>query len=106
MAQHSTVGVYGTLSGAEAAVRSLGTKFPFALFGGAEAGLGGPITAVVGWLYHLGLYKEAVEKYEEAIKAGKFLVIVHGSVEAAKGGHDILAGSKAEKLELHTLPTA
>jgi hypothetical protein len=106
MAQHSTVGVYGTLGEAEAAVRSLGTKFPFALLGGAEAGMVGPRTAVVGWLYNLGLDKEATEKYEEAIKAGKFLVIVHGSAEAAKGGRDVLAGSKAEKLELHALPTA
>jgi len=106
MAQHSTVGVYGTLGEAEAAVRSLGSKFPFALLGGAEAGIGGPISAVVGWLYNLGLYKEAVETYQEAIKAGKFLVIVHGSAETAKGGREVLAGSKAEKLELHALPTA
>jgi len=106
MAQHSTVGVYGGLGEAEAAVRSLGGGLPFALLGGAEVGMAGPMTGVVGWLYNLGLVKEDVERYEEAIKAGKLLVVIHGSKDTAKGGHDALAGSRSERLDLHALATA
>jgi hypothetical protein len=105
MTQHLAVGVYGTLDEAEAAVRSLGSGLSFALLGGAEAGGDGPITGLLGWLYQLGLFKENVEKYNEAIKAGKFLVIVHGSEGAAKAGRDALAGSRAEQLDLHAPAT-
>ena len=105
MAQHSAVGVYGTLDDAASAVRSLGTELPFALLGGAEPGMVGPMTGVVGWLYQLGMAREAVEGCEQAIKAGKFVIVVHGSKDAAKGGHDALAKSGAERLDLHALAT-
>jgi hypothetical protein len=106
MAQHTAIGVYGGLSEAEAAVRSLGGGFPFALLGGTESGVVGPMTGVVGWLYHVGLQKEHVEKYEQAIKAGKFILIVHGSKDTAAAGRDALAKSGAERLDLHALSTA
>jgi hypothetical protein len=105
MTQHLAVGVYGTLGEAEAAVRSLGSGLSFALLGGAEAGMVGPRTGVLGWLYQLGLFTENVEKYVAAIDAGKFLVIVHGSKDAAKAGRDALAGSRAEQLDLHAPAT-
>jgi hypothetical protein len=63
------------------------------------------MTGVVGWLYHLGLLKEHAEKYEQAIMAGKLLVIVHGSEDTAKAGRGALAGSRAEQLDLHALAT-
>jgi hypothetical protein len=105
MAQHSAVGVYGTLDDAASAVRSLGTELPFALLGGAEPGMVGPMTGVVGWLYQLGMAREAVEGCEQAIKAGKFVIVVHGSEEAAARGREGLAASRAEKVELHVLPS-
>ena len=74
MAQHSAVGVYGNLGDATAAVASLeGGGFPIALLGGVDEGPGGALTGVVGWLFYLGLNREKVFKYEEAIKAGVLL---------------------------------
>ena len=101
MGQYSAVGVYGTLGEAEAAVRSLGDGFPIALLGGVEAGVVGPMTSVLGWLFNLGYSREPVCQYEEAIKAGKFLVIAHGSEDTVKKARDILASSRAEQLDMH-----
>jgi hypothetical protein len=106
MAQHLAVGVYGTLNDAEAAVRAVGGGLPFALLGGAEAGIVGPIPSVAGWFFQLGLATEDVTKYDGALKAGKFLVIVHGSSDTAIRGHNALAGSRPEKLTLHAPITA
>lgn len=106
MAQHLAVGVYETLGEAEAAVRSLGGGFPFALLGGTEQAMVGPITGILGLLYHLGLFKEDAERYEMAVKAGKFLVIVHGSPEAVKKGHDVLAKSQTGQVKLSAPMTA
>ena len=101
MAQHAAVGVYGSLEAACAALRSVGGGLPFALLGGAEKGLAGPMPSVAGWLFHMGLASEAVTKYDGAIKAGKFLVVVHGNQDTATKGRESLAGSGAEQLEQH-----
>jgi hypothetical protein len=108
MAQHSTVGVYSTLDEAVAAARSLKDGgFPLALLGGVEHGVAGnPVTGVLGWLFNLGMSGEEVRKYEEAIKAGKFLVIVHGTEDTVKKARDLLAGFRPAQLDLHALGTA
>ena len=168
MVEHSVVGVYTTMSGAETAVRSLGEGgFPIqkvsiiakhlvddkrvhgyvtacdvaktsaatgawvggifgllvgaaflwvpgvgplvvvgslaaVLLGGVEGAVAGAaVTGVLGWLVGLGISREKILKYEEAVKAGKFLVIAHGPADAVNKAREILKTSKAEQLDLH-----
>ncbi len=77
------------------------------LLGGVEGAVAGAAaTGVLGWLIGLGISKEKILKYEEAIKGGKFLVIAHGPEDAVKKAREILGGSKAEQLDLHAPATA
>ena len=77
------------------------------LLGGVEGAVAGAaVTGVLGWLVGLGISKEKILKYEEAVKAGKFLVIAHGPADAVQKARAILAGSKAEQLDLHAPATA
>ena len=65
-----------------------------ALAGAAASGL-------LGWLFGLGNSQEKILKYEEAVKAGKFLIVAHGPADAVEQAREILAGSGAEHLDLH-----
>lgn len=72
------------------------------LLGGIEGAVAGAAAAgVLGWLMALGISKEKIIKYEQAVKAGKFLLIAHGTEEDAKKAQGILNGTKAELLEMH-----
>ncbi len=72
------------------------------LLGGIEGTVAGAAaTGVLGWLFGLGVSKEKILKYQEAVKAGKFLVIAHGPADAVKKAREILAGSKADPLDVH-----
>jgi hypothetical protein len=173
MAEHSVVGIYGTLREAEAAVRSLGDRgFPLQkvsiiakhledeqrvheyiapadianrsatvgiwaggifgvlagvafvwvpgfgplviagsvaaeLIGGVEGAMAGAsVAGALGWLVGLGIAKEKIHKYEAAVKSGKYLVIANGPVDTAKRALEILAGTKAEHLEMHAPATS
>lgn len=77
------------------------------LLGGIEGAVAGAAaTGVLGWLVGLGISKDKILKCEEAIKAGKFLVIAHGPADMVKKGREILSGSRAEQLDLHATATA
>ena len=67
---------------------------------------GAAVSGVLGWLVGLGIGREHIRKYEEAVKAGKYLVIAHGPKDSVKTAHEILSGSRAEQLDLHTPATA
>ena len=72
------------------------------LLGGIEGAVAGAaVTGVLGWLINVGISKEKILKYEEAVKAGKFLVVAHGPADAVKKAREILAGSKADQLDVH-----
>lgn len=76
------------------------------LLGGIEGAVAGAAaTGVLGWLVGLGISKEKILKYEEAVKAGKFLVIAHGPAEGVKKAREILTGSKPDQLDVHTPAT-
>jgi uncharacterized membrane protein len=73
-----------------------------ALLGGVEgavagAALGGILSGLAAW----GISKQQILKYEEVVKAGKFLVIAHGSAEDVKKAQQILSGTGASDLTLH-----
>jgi len=73
-----------------------------ALLGGVEgavagAALGGILSGLAGW----GISKQQILKYEEVVKAGKFLVIAHGTADDVKKAQGILVGTGASELTAH-----
>src|SRR5215470_15231081 len=73
-----------------------------ALIGGLEgAAAGAALTGVLGWLSALGISKEHILKYEESVKAGKYLVIAHGSADEVAKARQILQGTSPSELTLH-----
>ena len=64
----------------------------------AGATSGGLLGALVGW----GVSRQQVLKYEELVKSRKHLVIAHGSAEEVTQAHDILKGTAAEELAIHS----
>ena len=61
----------------------------------------GGLTALGGALASIGIPKDSIVRYETALKANKFILIVHGTfleVEKAKG---ILMQSNAEEAAVH-----
>jgi hypothetical protein len=73
-----------------------------ALMGGLEgAAAGAALTGVLGWLGSLGISRQHILKYEESVKAGKTLVVAHGSVEEVRKAEAILAATSPAALNLH-----
>ena len=106
-------GKYGALWGALAGVL-FGAAFLFVpvlghivvlgplasiVVGGAQgAVLGGGLTAIAGALSALGVPKDSVLRYETALKADKFLVVVHGDTEQQRRANEILGLADAIKV--------
>jgi hypothetical protein len=76
------------------------------LLGGVEGALAGAaVTGLLGWLIGLGISQEKALKYEEFLRAGKFLLVAHGPQEDAEKAREALSKSKAEHLDLHDAST-
>ena len=63
----------------------------------AGAAGGGLLGALVGW----GVSKQHILKYEEHLKSGKYLLMVHGNADEVTRAHVILQGSGAADLTQH-----
>jgi len=63
------------------------------------AALAGGISALAGALIGMGIPKDSVLRYETAIKANKFLLVVHGTAEELTRAKDILANTEAASIE-------
>src|SRR5262249_49478980 len=75
-----------------------------ALLGGLEGAVAGAaFTGVLGWLASLGISKQHILKYEESVKAGRYLVIAHGSPDEVKKARQALTDTKPEQLDVHNL---
>ncbi len=64
--------------------------------------------AIVGALFSIGIPKDSVVRYDAAIKADNFLVMVHGDADQVAKAKTILA-EKATSVDIHTgltVPTA
>jgi hypothetical protein len=73
-----------------------------ALLGGVEGAVAGAaFSGLLGWLAGLGISKQHILKYEESVKAGKYLVIAHGTPEDVKKARGILEGTKPTELNVH-----
>lgn len=70
------------------------------LVGGLQgAVVAGGLSALAGALIGIGIPKDSVLRYETAIKADKFLLIVHGTSEELTRAKEILANTDAASIE-------
>jgi len=67
------------------------------------AAVGGGISAIGAGLYKMGIPKENILEYETALKAGKYVLIVHGVMNDTTQAKEILNRTKPEILEHHQL---
>lgn len=65
----------------------------------------GGLSALGAGLFSLGIPKDSVLKYETSIKAGKFLLIAHGTADEVERARTLLQTSGAEEINSHTAPT-
>jgi hypothetical protein len=73
------------------------------LFGGLEgAVLVGGISALAGALMGVGIPKNSVLRYETALKADKFMLVVHGDAQQIERAHDLLKTSGLTSFDHHT----
>src|SRR5215470_15248416 len=76
-----------------------------ALMGGLEGAVAGAaFSGVLGWLSALGISKQHILKYEEQVKAGKYLVIAHGSADDVAKARQVLQGTGPTELNVHGQP--
>jgi hypothetical protein len=61
----------------------------------------GGLSALGAGLYSKGIPKGSVLKYESSIKAGKFLLIAHGTAEEVETARRILANTSPEEINTH-----
>ncbi len=72
------------------------------LFSGLEgAVLVGGISALAGALMALGIPKNSVLRYETALKADKFMLVVHGDAQEIKRAHELLKTSGLASFDHH-----
>jgi uncharacterized membrane protein len=61
----------------------------------------GGLSAIGASLYSLGIPQDSILQYEIDLKAGKFVLLAHGSAEDAARAKDILSRTEPAKLEHH-----
>ncbi|MBU0989650.1 MAG: DUF1269 domain-containing protein [Proteobacteria bacterium] len=61
----------------------------------------GGLSALGAGLYSVGIPKDSVIKYETAVKADKFIVIVHGSKDDVTKAKEIIKSTNAVESEAH-----
>jgi hypothetical protein len=66
-----------------------------------SAAVVGGLTALGAGLYSRGISKGSALKYESSIKAGKYLLIAHGTPEEAESARRILANTDAQEINVH-----
>jgi len=59
----------------------------------------GGLSALGAGLFSLGIPRNSVVKYETSIKAGKFVLIAHGTAEEVGKAREILKNSGAEQID-------
>lgn len=73
------------------------------LLGGIEGAVGAAAAGgVLGWLSALGIDKKQIVKYEDHLKAGRYLVVVTGSVGDLELADSILSDTENAGLHLHS----
>jgi hypothetical protein len=65
----------------------------------------GGLSALGAGLYSLGIPKNSVVEYETSIKAGKFVLVAHGTAEEVAKARKMLKNSGAEQIDSYEPPT-
>jgi len=82
---------------------AVGGPLVASIVGGLEgAALTGGLTALGAALYSIGIPKDSIVIYETALKADKFLVIVHGTKDEVARAADILGTNADAEINTHT----
>ena len=85
----------------------IGGPFLAALIGALESAVVvGGLSAVAAGLVSLGIPKNSAIKYESAIKAGKFVLVVRGTAQEMERAHEILAQTAPASIEKHAAAEA
>jgi len=71
-----------------------------------NAALVGGLSALGAGLYSIGIPKNSVVEYEAAVKAGKYVVVAHGTAAEAAKARETLNSSKAAEVTDHVLEPA
>lgn len=66
--------------------------------------LGGGAGALAGALSAIGVPKDSVLRYETALKASKFLVIVHGGADDIRRAREVLEAAGSTDVQTHPAP--
>jgi hypothetical protein len=66
----------------------------------------GGLSAVGAALFSMDIPTDSVLRYETAIKAGKFVLIFHGTTGEVERAHGVLDGAKALETALHVAEPA
>jgi hypothetical protein len=73
-----------------------------AVFGGLQgAALVGGISALAGALMAVGIPRDSVLRYETALKANKFMLVVHGDSQTITRAHELLKTSGLSSFDHH-----
>jgi hypothetical protein len=64
----------------------------------------GGVSVLGAGLVSVGIPRDSVLRYESSVKAGKFLVILHGTAAEAERARSILDASEAEVVDVHRIP--
>lgn len=76
--------------------------FAAALLGGIEGAIagaagGGLLGGLIGW----GVSRKHILKYEDHLRGGSYLLVVHGSSREVERAHEILGGTHPKELTMH-----
>jgi hypothetical protein len=63
-------------------------------------GVGG-LSAIGAGLYSIGIPKKSILQYETSIKAGKFMLLAHGTPDEVTRAREILTSAGASETQLH-----
>jgi hypothetical protein len=114
--EHSVVAIFATHGGAEVAIKtleragleakqlSIGVMSPrVALLSGAidGAALGGAAGALGAALAGIGIPPDSVLRYQLEVKAGRFLVLVHGPAGVIERARHLLGTTDATQVTAH-----
>jgi hypothetical protein len=65
------------------------------------AAIVGGISAVGAGLYSIGIPRQSIVQYETSLKAGKFMLVFHGTPDEVTGAKAILSTTGASESQLH-----
>jgi hypothetical protein len=76
------------------------------LFSGLQgAVVAGGVSALAGALMSIGIPKDSVLRYETALKANQFVLMVHGDSQGIARARDVLKSSGMSSFEQHSAPS-